>query len=147
MRFGTLRAIGHNIADSVGCGMGFMVGVSQMDVFGEAAGTPEGFIEVDFLTGATSGGRPSPSLARGLQLYSERALPELCERHGGTVSDFKTLKVRFRQGPRQAYFEVTVEDKKGRSASDEYEAPTGKRVKSLTRVKRIAPDPAEEASG
>jgi hypothetical protein len=139
MKFGTLTAIGHNIADSVACGMGFMLGAYQMDVFGEAGRTPEGFIEVDFLTGETSGGQPSASLALGLQLYADKALPQLCESHGGTVSEFRKLNVRFWPGPLYGRFEVRVEDQKGHSSTAEYEGLPGKRVKVLDHLGRVRP--------
>lgn len=42
MKFDTLRSIGHNIADSLGSGIGLLIGVYEMDVFGEAAGAPDG---------------------------------------------------------------------------------------------------------
>lgn len=74
MKFGTLKSIGHNIADSLASGIGMMIGVYQMDVFGEAASGPEGYIEVDFLTGQASGAPLSPELARALGLYA-KALP------------------------------------------------------------------------
>jgi hypothetical protein len=54
MKFGTLKSIGHNVADSLASGVGLMIGVYEMDVFGEVTSTPEGFIEVDFLTGDTT---------------------------------------------------------------------------------------------
>jgi hypothetical protein len=44
-------AIGHNIADSLGSGVGLPIGVYFTDVFGEASRLPEGFIVIDFLTG------------------------------------------------------------------------------------------------
>src|SRR3954468_21297434 len=94
MKFGTLKSIGHNIADSLAGGIGMMIGVYEMDVFGEAAAAPEGFIEVDFLAGKASGGRPSRELARSLKLYA-KALPGLCERQGIDVSEFRSLTARF----------------------------------------------------
>jgi hypothetical protein len=47
MKFGTLKSIGHNIAESLASGIGMMIGVYEMDVFGEAAAAPQGYIEVD----------------------------------------------------------------------------------------------------
>ena len=116
-----------------------MVGMYQMDIFGEASRTPEGFIEVDFLTGATTGGQPSASLARGLRFYSETALPQLCQRHGGAVSEFRELKARFWPEARFGRYEVIVEDQSGRLATTEYEGSSGKRVKFLDHLGRIRP--------
>jgi hypothetical protein len=139
MKIGTLQAIGHNIADSVASGIGLMIGVYSMDIFSEASSTPEGYIEVDFLTGTTSGGRPSAGLASALKLYSEEALPQLCERHGVAVSDFRKLDVRFWRGTLNGRFEVTVEDKLARVSRAEYEGSPGKRVKVLDHLGRLRP--------
>jgi hypothetical protein len=68
MKFDQLRAIGHNIADSLAGGMGLLIGVYRTDIFDEAGRSPEGFIIVDFLTGTATGASPSPSLARALLL-------------------------------------------------------------------------------
>ena len=62
MKFGELKSIGHNIADSLASGIGLMIGVYETDVFGEARATSAGFIEVDFLNGSTMGGTPSRTL-------------------------------------------------------------------------------------
>ena len=94
MKFGILKSIGHNIAESLASGIGLLIGVYEMDIFGEAAAAPEGFMEVDFLTGEASGGRPSCDLAQSLKLYAE-ALPGLCERHGADISEFRQLTARY----------------------------------------------------
>jgi hypothetical protein len=89
MKFGALKSVGHNIADSLASGIGLMIGVYEVDVFGEAAATPEGFIEVDFVTGEASGAKPSVALQRALRLYAD-ALPDLCIRHGWICQTFNT---------------------------------------------------------
>src|SRR5687768_9835920 len=113
MKFGTLKSIGHNIASSLASGIGLMIGVYEMNVFGEAAAAPEGFIEVDFLTGHSTGGKASPELERVLNLYAE-ALPDLCKRQGADVSDFVHLSARYWGQPRFERFAVTIEDRNGR---------------------------------
>jgi len=136
MKFGTLKSIGHNIADSLASGIGMMIGVYEMDVFGEAAATPEGFIEVDFLTGLASGGKPSHELLRALDLYA-RALPELCRRHGADVTDFRRLTARFSGRPMLCMFVVTIEDRHGRCSTDEYRGLPGQRPKVLDHLGRV----------
>ena len=74
MRFGKLRSVGHNVADSLASGIGLMIGIYQMDIFAEAAATPEGYIDVDFLTGLAAGADASSDVVRVAKLYSE-ALP------------------------------------------------------------------------
>ena len=134
MKFGTLQSIGHNIADSLASGIGMMIGVYDLHVFEEAAASPEGFIEVDFLTGQSSGGKPSPGLERALLLYA-RALPDLCRRHGADVADFRQLNARFSAGP--AAFTVTIEDAHGRRSVDRYVELPGRRPKVLDSLGRI----------
>ncbi|MGE3149922.1 MAG: hypothetical protein AB7K04_12735 [Pseudorhodoplanes sp.] len=136
MKFGELKSIGHNIADSLASGIGLMIGVYQMDVFGEAAASPEGYIEVDFLTGAASGGKPSSALARAFCLHAQ-ALPDLCKRHGVEASDFRQLTARFSMTWLVRRFVVTVEDQEGRVSTDHYEGVPGKRPKVLDHLGRI----------
>jgi hypothetical protein len=64
MKFGKLKSLGHNVADSMASGIGFVIGVYGMDVFGEAAASNEGFIAVDFLGGTTTGAIPSAGLSQ-----------------------------------------------------------------------------------
>lgn len=54
MKFDELTSIGHNIADSLASGIGLLVGVYEMDVFGEARRSPEPCIVVDFVSGTVS---------------------------------------------------------------------------------------------
>jgi hypothetical protein len=59
--------------------MGLARGVGEMDVFGEAARSTEGYILVDFLAGVSSGGRPSAQLAEAIVPY-KNGLADLCEK-------------------------------------------------------------------
>ena len=136
MKFGTLQSIGHNIADSLASGIGMMIGVYEMDVFGEAAASPEGFIEVAFLTGQSTGGKPSPYLAHALELYAG-ALPDLCKRHGIDVAEFRQLTARFSGRPMFWGFIVTIENQQGRRSVDEYRGLPGRRPKVMDRLGRI----------
>ncbi len=136
MKFGELKSIGHNIADSFASGIGQLVGFYQMDVFREAKESPEGYITVDFLNGTSSGGKPSPSLARAIELYRD-ALAELCDRHGASPSDFSELTVKFTPDIRWGRFEVTVAGQDGRRSIDEYVGAPGRRVKKLDERGRV----------
>ena len=80
MKHNQLRAIGHNIADSLASGVCLLIGCYDIDVIGEARKSSEGFITVDFLKGITSGGPASETLAKAVTLY-RGALLTLCERH------------------------------------------------------------------
>jgi hypothetical protein len=136
MKFDQLRSIGHNVADSLASGIGLLIGVYEMDVFGEAGRSPEGFIEVDFLTGTSSGADPSPYLARALILYSE-ALNSLCEKHGTSASAFRQLNARYSVDTASRRFSVTVEDHNGRRSTDEYIGSPGKRIRLLDPLGRV----------
>jgi hypothetical protein len=57
MKIGTLRAIAHNVADSLGSGIGLLIGVYEMDVFGEAKKCPGGIIGIDFLAAKATQGK------------------------------------------------------------------------------------------
>jgi hypothetical protein len=133
MKFDQLRAIGHNIADSLAGGMGLLIGVYRTDIFDEAGRSPEGFMTVDFLIGTATGASPSPSLVRALLLYRD-ALAELCARHGTSPEVFGELTARYsaKDGNR---FVVTVEDHQGHRASDEYVGTPGRRVRLRARRK------------
>ena len=140
MKFDDLRSIGHNIADSLASGIGLLIGVYEMDVFGEAARSPEGFITVDFLTGQTQGARPSSSLSRAIGLYA-KALPRLCTKHRTTVGAFRTLSVRYSMTAQGRLFVVTVADHRGHQSTDEYLGSPGQRLRvvdHLGRVRRAA---------
>jgi hypothetical protein len=130
MKFGELKSIGHNIADSLASGIGLLIGVYRMDIFGEAVRTPEGFIDVDFLTGSSTGGRPSPELARAIGLYRD-ALDRLCGRHGVETAAFRTLTARYGVDARYGgHFTVTIEDRNGRRSVDHYLGVPGRRIRT-----------------
>jgi hypothetical protein len=129
MKFGELKSIGHNIADSLACGLGLPIGLIQTDIFGEASNSPDGYIVVDFLSGATEGGTPSPSLADAILRYRE-AIGKPCEHHGAEMSAFKTLKARFAVDRVYGWhFTVTVEDQNGRCSTDQFLGPGGRRIR------------------
>jgi len=129
MKHDELRSIAHNISDSFACGMGFLIGVYATDIFGEAAKSPEGFITVDFLYGITTGGTPSTSLAKAIELYRD-ALPNLCASHGTSISSFRKLTARYSMDADDQRVIVEIEDEKGRASTDEYIGLSRRRVKT-----------------
>ncbi|HEY2707149.1 MAG TPA: hypothetical protein VGI95_03785 [Caulobacteraceae bacterium] len=139
MKHAVLTSVAHNIADSLASGCGLLIGRYEMDVFGEAGRAPEGFIEVNFLTGVTTGAPPSRYLAEAIALYVE-VLPQQCEKHGISVADFQTLTTRYSEGPFGAEFIVEVRDRMGRRSIDRYVGSPGSRPKlldSLGRIRRL----------
>lgn len=126
MKFGELRSVVHNAADSLGSGIGLMIGVYEMDIYGEAGRSPGGVIAVDFLTGKVVEGEASESLRKAVDLY-RTAFDELCVRHGLEPWSFKVATARFGTdsslGP---HFTVHVEDREGRVATDRFLGSPGK---------------------
>ncbi|MDZ7812353.1 MAG: hypothetical protein U5L74_04230 [Ideonella sp.] len=131
MRHADLKAVAHNIADSLASGMGFMIGVYQTNIFGEAAAQAPGYIEVDFLRGTLAGSPFSASLSSGVALYCQEALPELCEKHGVNLAEVRTLKARFSAHPVYGpQFVVTVEDRLGKRSEEHYAGYLGRRLRT-----------------
>lgn len=140
MKFGDLRSIGHNIADSLASGCGLLIGVYDMDVFGEAERSTEGFIEVNFLTGTSAGAPASSALAGAIILYRD-ALPSFCEKHGASPFAFRQLSARYSGGGLARRFSVTVQDCAGHCITDDYEGIPGRRILVLDALGRIRRKP------
>ena len=138
MKFKQLEAIGHNIADSLGSGVGLPIGVYFTDVFGEASRLPEGFMMIDFLTAKATTGDVSAGLAGAVTMYGN-ALAALCEKHGTTPSAFSQLTVRYSMINSRRTMLVTVEDHLGHRSIKEYEGLSGRRTKVLDRLGRVRP--------
>jgi hypothetical protein len=136
VKHAVLTSIAHNVADSLAGGCGLMVGMYEMDVFGEASNSPEGYIEVDFLTGRSTGAAPSEYLAQAIRLYA-KALPSLCESQGAHVSDFQQLTARYPGKSVRREFVVTITDRLGRTSRDRYFGLPGKRLRVLDPLGRI----------
>ena len=136
MKFNTLRAIAHNIADSLGSGIGLLIGVYQTDIFGEAKHSPEQRITVNFLSGKATNGVVSSSLAGAIERY-QSALSELCTRHGTSPAAFSTLLASYSSDRFSRRIVVTVEDHYGHTSVDEYVGTPARRVKVLDALGRI----------
>jgi hypothetical protein len=137
MKHADLRSIAHNIADSLGSGIGLMVGIYEMDVYGEAAASPDGQIVVDFLAGQIVEGTPSEHLKKAVGLHRD-ALPGLCAKHGASVSDFRELVVRYSAA---THFDVTIEYSRGRRTTAEYAGIPAQRQTVVDSLKRVRPKP------
>jgi hypothetical protein len=136
MKHDELRSIAHNVADSLASGIGLLIGVYEMDVFGEARKSPEGFVAVDFLSGSTTGGPASASFVKAVGLYRE-ALPELCGKHGVPVSSFRELTARYSVDSMGGRVRVTVEDNNGRRSTDEYVGAPLRHVRTIDSLGRV----------
>jgi len=142
MKHDRLCAIGHNLADSMASGLGFVIGHYPIDVFGEAASSPEALIEVDFLNGRVVRGKPSGSLEVAVALFA-KALPEFCESNGAQAADFKALSATFDTTPLGQRVLLLVTDQSGRSSTTEYRGVPLKRLQVLDRLGRIRKKPRQ----
>ena len=119
MRHAELRAVVHNVADSLANGIGLLIGTYDMDVYGEAAASRDGAITVDFLGGYVVEGQPSSSLVKAVELY-RTAFARLCAEAGGSIEACKEARARFWADAAGRGFTVTVTDAAGRRTETEY---------------------------
>ena len=115
-----------------------LIGVYEMDIYGEASRSRKGFIQVDFLTGKSTGARPSLSLRRAIRKYKD-GLALLCAKHGTTPDAFRTLTARYSRDSIGTRMLVTVEDQKRRPSVKEYVGIPGKRIRVLDPLGRVRP--------
>lgn len=140
MKHGRLCAIGHNLADSLASGLSFVIGYHPTDVFGEAADSPEGAMEVDFLHGRIVRGNASENLVLAARRFAER-LPAFCRENGADVADFEILSAVFETAAFDRRVLVTVKDREGRQSVTEYTGLPLERVKVLDGLGRIRRTP------
>jgi hypothetical protein len=144
MKHDVLRSIAHNLAASLASGIGLLIGVYELNVFGDARRSPGGLITIDFLHGVVADGRPSRQLADAVRRYRD-ALPGLCKRHGASVADFAELTVQYSATPIASRFLITVTDQNGRQSSAEYDGFDGQRVKMIDGEGRLRPKPVRRS--
>lgn len=138
MQHRELGALAHNCAESLASGLGLVLGHCETDIFGEARKAPEGHLTVDFLAGTISGGNPSAGLQQAITRY-RGAFPEFYEKHGASLSDFRTFTVRFAPDYLHNRFILTVEDARGHRSTLEYAGMPGQRLKVLDEHGRLRP--------
>jgi hypothetical protein len=136
MKIGTLRAIAHNIADSLGSGCGLLVGVYDLDVYGEAKKSLGGVIAIDFLAVKIIQGRASRTLVSAIAKY-RAVLPNLCAKHGASIEDFKTLTARYSSDVFKRQIVVSIRDRVGRCFVDEYVGIPARHIKVTDQLGRI----------
>ncbi|AZO10537.1 MULTISPECIES: hypothetical protein [unclassified Mesorhizobium] len=136
MKHERLCAIAHNFADSMASGLGFVVGYCQTDVFGEAAISTGGVIEIDFLRGSVVRGRPSDQLKSAAVIFGQ-AFPAFCKRNGAEVTDFQSFLAAFDARGGRCRAVLTVVDRNGRSSLTEYDGVPLKRLRVLDTLGRI----------
>ncbi len=136
MKIGILRALAHNIADSLGSGCGLLIGVYDMNVYGEAMRDPGGVIAIDFLAAKAIRGKVSRTMRSAIAKY-RAALPDLCAKHGASFEDFKTLTARYSGDGFNRRVIVTVRDRLGRCYVDEYVGIPARHIKVTDQLGRV----------
>ena len=134
MKHDKLRSIAHNVAYSLASGDSVMIGVFDVNVFAEARTTSKGSLTVDFLGGRVLDGETSKRLAEAVKLFRE-VLPSFCKTHGASIEDFREFGARYLAG--SSRFLVTIEDRRGKRSSTEYEGFSGRRALMTDGLGRI----------
>ena len=140
MKHDHLCAIGHNLADSMASGLGFVIGYHPMDVFGEAASSRGGVIEVDFLNGRIVRGEASDNLKAAAARFAE-ILPGFCRDNRAEASDFANLSAVFDATTLERRVSLFVTDRNGHSSTTEYAGIPLKRLRVLDNLGRIRRTP------
>jgi len=141
MKHAELRAIVHNVADSLASGIGLLIGHYETDVFDEASRSGGGSLTIDLLAGRVTEGTASEALSEAVSLYRE-ALADLCVKAGGSVAELSQAKVRYWSDPLDRGFAVTIEDANGRRSTTEYAGVPGRRPKVMDALGRLRPKPS-----
>jgi hypothetical protein len=142
MKHDQLRAIGHNLADSLASGLCLVIGHYATDIFGDAEHSETGAVAVDFLAGEVVEGTASDPVTGAMAMF-RKALPDFCTKNRADLNDFRELSARFYMlGPGwQPGFTVTVVDSNGRRSVTEYKGVPGARPRitdDLGRLRRKA---------
>jgi len=144
MKHAELRSIVHNVADSLGSGIGLIIGHYEMDVYGDAERSHERAITVDFLHGVVIEGEPSTSLVESIALY-KTAFADLCSKAGGSIANVVEAKARFWSDALNRHFTVTITDRDGHRSATDYAGIPDQRVKILDPLGRLRPRPSAPA--
>jgi hypothetical protein len=136
MKHERLCAIAHNFADSMASGLGFVVGYCPTEVFEEAAGSPGGIIEIDFLRGTIVRGRPSDQLSSAAAIFGQ-AFPAFCSKNGAEVADFQSFLAAFDARGGRCRTTLTVVDRNGRGSRTEFDGVPLRRLRVLDMLGRI----------
>lgn len=127
MKFDTLCSIAHNFADSFGSGASLLFNNFGIYPYDDAARSPDGILEIDFLNGRVISGIASAELNHFIAM-SPGVLDDLCQRHGASSRIFGAISARYVTTAVGREFEVMVEDHNGRSRATRYDGIYGKRL-------------------
>ena len=128
MKFDTLAALAHNLAESLGSGASDLFNFWDQHVFNDVENDPERLIEIDLLAGEVTRGQASEPLRR-IVTFAPAALATLCHKHSVEPLAFRRLLASYTVADGEPEFTVTLEDQHGRSRSDTYRGLPGKRLR------------------
>jgi hypothetical protein len=117
-------------------GLSIAVGYYQTEVFKEAAASPEGVVEIDFLHGIVVRGHPSQQLKNAAVIFGQ-AFPSFCKKNGADVADFQSFLAAFDAKGGRRRTVLTVADLNGRRSVTEYDGVPLKRLRVLDTLGRI----------
>ena len=140
MKHLTLHSVAHNFATSLAGGLSFVVPhhVLSTNVYAEAAATPDGTVEIDFLNGTTKGAYPGGEVECAAPLF-KLAFPAFCAKHGVESADFCTFKVQFIAETGGNRFVISIADRQDKQSSREYLGTIGKGAKAVDSLGRLRP--------
>ena len=126
MKFDDLRSIAHNIADSFGSGASLLFD-HGFHPYEDAERSPDGVLEVDFLSGIVLSGQPSCELLDRISL-SPAVVADVCARRGASADAFACFRTRYVKTKVGRRYEVTVTDRSGRTRTDQYDGAWGRKL-------------------
>jgi hypothetical protein len=132
MKFDDACSIAHNFADSFGSGSSLLFNFGTWP-YPDAARSPDGVLEIDFLKGAVLSGVASTELRRHIA-NAPSLFSDFCERHGQPVQAFAAFTVRYVADGSSRYFDVTVQVDTGRGRTDRYSADGGRIAGGMDRT-------------
>lgn len=127
MKRGQLRSIAHSLADSIAGGISLMTGFYELDLYGDAAKSPDGKLSVDLLNGHVIEGIASPELCTAISRLSLH-FDRLCQTAGITRGDCHVANAHFYATPTRRGFTLEIEDGTGRVTEADYEGIPAHRV-------------------
>ena len=104
-----------------------MTGFYELDLYGDAAKSPDGKLSVDLLNGRVIAGTPSPELSAAI---SRRSLhfDRLCATAGIARGECQAANAHFYATSQRTGFTLAIEDGAGRVTETDYEGTPAHRV-------------------
>ncbi|TKW66383.1 MAG: hypothetical protein DI616_10505 [Paracoccus denitrificans] len=135
MKHAALRAIIHNLADSLSGGVSLLAGSYDLDIYRDADRAGPAGVTVDFLNATAD--TPVAQPVRDALPKLRDALERLCRDAGGSIADFRVAQARFLSDGIHRKFTVIVEDRRGKRSAADYAGTPGARLRHTDPLGRI----------